>query len=130
MTDSQMFVAPPEWIPRPFQWSNFGEALTAQPFGLYLVNTVIIAVICVLGTVFTCSVAAFSFSRLRWKGRNVVFALLLTGVMLPYAVTIIPTFVMWQELGALNTFVPLTVPAWFAGRAAGCSTCSCCGSSS
>ncbi|MEV6157877.1 carbohydrate ABC transporter permease [Nonomuraea sp. NPDC052129] len=119
MNDSQMFVAPPEWIPRPFQWSNFSEALTAQPFGLYLVNTVIIAVICVLGTVFTCSVAAFSFSRLRWKGRNVVFALLLTGVMLPYAVTIIPTFVMWQELGALNTFVPLTVPAWFAGAGGG-----------
>ncbi|HUR04777.1 MAG TPA: carbohydrate ABC transporter permease [Nonomuraea sp.] len=119
MADSQMFVAPPEWIPRPFQWSNFSEALTAQPFGLYLLNTVIIAVICVLGTVFTCSVAAFSFSRLRWRGRNVVFALLLSGVMLPYAVTIIPTFVMWQELGALDTFVPLTVPAWFAGAGGG-----------
>ncbi|MBN6054239.1 carbohydrate ABC transporter permease, partial [Nonomuraea sp. RK-328] len=119
MTDTQMFVAPPEWIPAPFQWSNFGEALTAQPFGLYLLNTVIIAVVCVIGTVFTCSVAAFSFARLRWKGRNVVFALLLTGVMLPYAVTIIPTFVMWQELGAIDTFVPLTVPAWFAGAGGG-----------
>ncbi|MEV0146148.1 MULTISPECIES: carbohydrate ABC transporter permease [unclassified Nonomuraea] len=119
MTDAQMFVAPPEWIPRPFQWSNFGEALTAQPFGLYLLNTVIIAVVCVIGTVFTCSVAAFSFARLRWKGRNAVFALLLTGVMLPYAVTIIPTFVMWQELGAIDTFVPLTVPAWFAGAGGG-----------
>ncbi|WP_219461777.1 carbohydrate ABC transporter permease [Nonomuraea rhizosphaerae] len=119
MQDGQMFVAPPEWVPSPFQWSNFSEALTALPFGLYLVNTVIIAVVCVLGTVFTCSVAAFSFSRLRWRGRNVVFALLLSGVMLPYAVTIIPTFVMWQELGALDTFVPLTVPAWFAGAGGG-----------
>ncbi|WP_326641812.1 carbohydrate ABC transporter permease [Nonomuraea fuscirosea] len=119
MQDAQMFVAPPEWIPSPFQWDNFTEALTAQPFWLYFVNTVVIAVISVLGTVLTCSVAAFSFSRLRWRGRNVAFAVLLSGVMLPYAVTLIPTFVMWQELGALDTFVPLTVPSWFAGAGSG-----------
>ncbi|NUO97897.1 MAG: carbohydrate ABC transporter permease, partial [Nonomuraea sp.] len=119
MRDAQMFVAPPEWIPSPFQWSNFTEALTAQPFWLYFVNTVIIAVVSVLGTVLTCSVAAFSFSRLRWRGRDAVFAVLLSAVMLPYAVTLIPTFVMWQELGALDTFLPLTVPSWFAGAGGG-----------
>ncbi len=119
MQDAQMFIAPPHWVPDPFQWSNFTEALTAQPFGRYFLNTVIIAVISVLGTVLTCSVAAFSFSRLRWRGRNVVFAVLLSGVMLPYAVTLIPTFVMWQELGALNTIAPLTVPSWFAGAGGG-----------
>ncbi|MGN9845943.1 carbohydrate ABC transporter permease [Nonomuraea sp. H19] len=119
MQDSQMFVAPPQWIPSPFQWSNFSEALTTQPFGRYFVNTLVIAVISVLGTVLTCSVAAFSFSRLRWRGRDVVFALLLSGVMLPYAVTLIPTFVMWQELDALDTIAPLTVPSWFAGAGGG-----------
>ncbi|MFC5817831.1 carbohydrate ABC transporter permease [Nonomuraea harbinensis] len=119
MRDAQMFVAPPEWIPSPFQWSNFSEALTTQPFGRYFVNTLVIAVVSVLGTVLTCSVAAFSFSRLRWRGRDVVFALLLTGVMLPYAVTLIPTFVMWQRLGALDTIAPLTVPSWFAGAGGG-----------
>ncbi|TMR25340.1 carbohydrate ABC transporter permease [Nonomuraea turkmeniaca] len=119
MQDAQMFVSPPEWIPAPFQWSNFSEALTTQPFGRYFVNTLVIAVISVLGTVLTCAVAAFSFSRLRWRGRNVVFALLLSGVMLPYAVTLIPTFVMWQELGALDTIAPLTVPSWFAGAGGG-----------
>jgi multiple sugar transport system permease protein len=119
MQDAQMFLSPPEWIPAPFQWSNFTEALTTQPFGRYFVNTLVIAVISVLGTVLTCSVAAFSFSRLRWKGRDVIFALLLSGVMLPYAVTLIPTFVMWQELGALDTIAPLTVPNWFAGAGGG-----------
>ncbi|MEV4834506.1 carbohydrate ABC transporter permease [Nonomuraea sp. NPDC049486] len=119
MRDAQMFVAPPEWIPSPFQWPNFSEALTTQPFGRYFVNTLVIAVVSVLGTVLTCSVAAFSFSRLRWRGRDVVFALLLTGVMLPYAVTLIPTFVMWQQLGALDTIAPLTVPSWFAGAGGG-----------
>jgi multiple sugar transport system permease protein len=119
MQDDQMFIAPPRWIPDPFKWSNFTEALTAQPFGRYFLNTVVIAVISVLGTVLTCSIAAFSFSRLRWRGRNVVFAVLLSSVMLPYAVTLIPTFVMWQELGALNTIAPLTVPSWFAGAGGG-----------
>lgn len=119
MDTNQMFVAPPEWIPNPFMWSNFTGALTAQPFGHYLLNTMIIEVFVVVGTVLTCSVAAFSFSRLRWRGRNIVFAILLSSLMLPYAVTLIPTFLMWQTVGALNTFVPLTAPAWFAGAAGG-----------
>ncbi|MBM7800609.1 multiple sugar transport system permease protein [Microlunatus panaciterrae] len=119
MTDNQIFVAPPEWWPKPFAWNNFTESLTAQPFGLYLLNTMIIEFFVVSGTVLTCAISAFSFARLRWRGRNVVFALLLTSVMLPYAVTLIPTFVMWSEMEALNTFLPLTVPAWFAGAGGG-----------
>ncbi|MBM7785154.1 carbohydrate ABC transporter permease [Tenggerimyces flavus] len=119
MTDNQIFIAPPEWIPSPFAWTNFPEALTAQPFLAYFINTMVIEVVVVLGTVLTCSIAAFSFARLRWRGRNLVFGILLTSVMLPYAVTLIPTFVMWRELGALNTIAPLTVPAWFAGAGGG-----------
>jgi multiple sugar transport system permease protein len=115
MSDSQIFVSPPEWIPDPVAWSNFTEALTAQPFARYFLNTMIIEVFVVVGTVLTCSIAAFSFARLRWRGRNVVFGLLLTGVMLPYAVTLIPTFVMWGTLGMLDTFAPLIVPSWFGG---------------
>ncbi|GAB3408039.1 carbohydrate ABC transporter permease [Flindersiella endophytica] len=119
MSDNQIFVAPPEWLPNPIAWSNFSGALTAQPFLRYFTNTMIIEVFVVTGTVLTCSLAAFSFARLRWRGRNLVFGLLLTGVMLPYAVTLIPTFVMWGYLGFLDTFVPLTVPAWFAGAGGG-----------
>jgi multiple sugar transport system permease protein len=119
MTDDQIFIAPPEWLPDPFAWSNFSDALSAVPFLQYFLNTMTIEVFVVTGTVITCSLAAFSFARLRWRGRNVVFGLLLTGVMLPYAVTLIPTFVMWGYLGALDTFLPLTVPAWFAGAGGG-----------
>lgn len=119
MTDDQILIAPPEWWPRPFAWGNFSGALTAQPFGLYFLNTMIIEIVVITGTVLTCAVSAFSFSRLRWRGRNIVFAILLTSVMLPYAVTLIPTFIMWSELQALNTFIPLMVPAWFAGAGGG-----------
>ncbi|WP_163543165.1 carbohydrate ABC transporter permease [Occultella kanbiaonis] len=119
MTDAQIFSSPPAWIPDPFAWENFPQALTAQPFARYFLNTMIIELFVVTGTVITCSLSAFSFARLRWRGRNVVFGLLLSGVMLPYAVTLIPTFVMWSELGALDTFIPLTVPAFFAGAGGG-----------
>jgi multiple sugar transport system permease protein len=119
MDDDQIFVSPPEWIPRPFAWANFSGALGSQPFARYFLNTMIIEVLVVTGTVLTCALAAFAFSRLRWRGRNLIFGLLLTGVMLPYAVTLIPTFVMWGSVGALDTFIPLTVPAWFAGAGGG-----------
>jgi len=117
MDNAQIFVFPPEWIPRPFQWSNYPEALTSVPFGRYFLNTAFIEV-CVLGGVLLISViTAFSFARLRWPGRQVVFFTMLGTMMLPSAVTIIPLFVLWRELGVLNTFVPLTVPAWFGGGA-------------
>lgn len=119
MTDTQIFVNPPEWIPDPVAWSNFSEALTAQPFWQYFINTMIIEFFVVTGVTITCAMAGFAFARLRWTGRNFWFALLLTGVMLPYAVTLIPTFIGWSAIGALDTFYPLTVPAWFAGGAGG-----------
>lgn len=119
MGPDQIFIAPPEWIPDPFVWSNFPEALSAQPFLGFFLNTMIIEVLVVIGTLLSSSVVAFSFARLRWPGRNAVFAILLSTLMLPYAVTLVPTFLMWDYVGALNTFIPLTVPAWFAGIATG-----------
>ncbi|MGH2560589.1 MAG: carbohydrate ABC transporter permease [Thermomicrobiales bacterium] len=117
MLPAQIFVMPPEWIPRPFAYANFEEALTAVPFDRYLLNTMTIEFFAVSGTVITSSIAAYSFARLRWPGRDLVFGILLTGLMLPYAVTLIPTFIFWQKLGAIDTYLPLTVPAWFGGGA-------------
>jgi multiple sugar transport system permease protein len=113
----QIFVIPIEWIPNPFRWKNYTEALNIAPFATYIKNTAIIVFFVITGTVITSSLAAYSFSRLRWRGRNIMFYLLLSTMMLPYAVTIIPTFIMWKELGAINSFLPLTVPAWFGGGA-------------
>lgn len=118
MNTNQIFTAPPAWIPKPFAWSNFSGAVNAVPFTRFFLNTLVIEVFVITGTLFSCSVAAFSFARLRWPGRNLVFGLLLTGVMLPYAVTLIPTFMVWKALGAVNTYFPLTVPAFVASGAA------------
>lgn len=115
MEQRQMLIFPPEWIPKPLAWQNYTQGLTALPFGRYLANTLIIEVFVVIGATLTSVLAAYSFARLRWRHRDVVFGVLLTGMMLPYAVTLIPTFIGWRELHALGTFLPLTVPAWFGG---------------
>ncbi len=113
MEMGQIFIMPPEWIPRPFAWNNYPDALTTVPFGLYFGNTLKIVVGVIIGTILSSSLAAFSFARLRWRGRDRIFGLLLTTMMLPYAVTLIPTFILWRNLQLVNTFAPLVLPAWF-----------------
>lgn len=117
MGPHQIFTSPPEWIPRPFVWENYTESLTVIPFRQYLINTLTIEVFVVSGVVITSTIAGYSFARLRWPGRDIAFGVLLSGMMLPYAVTLIPTFIFWQKLDAINTYYPLTVPAWFGGGA-------------
>jgi multiple sugar transport system permease protein len=118
MSDGQIFKVPPEWIPSPVVWTNFADAFAAQPFLRYIGNTMSIILLVVPGTLISCSAAAFAFSRLHWPGRNVIFGLLMTGLMLPYAVTLIPTFIGWQIVGAVDTYWPLVVPPWFAAGGA------------
>ncbi|MEK8212656.1 carbohydrate ABC transporter permease [Paenibacillus sp. FSL L8-0463] len=112
---SQIFTMPPEWIPRPFHWDNFHKALTVLPFDTFFTNTIIIVASVLVGTVLTSSIAAFGFSRIVWKGRDTVFAILMSSMMLPAAVTIIPSFLGWKMFGFYDTYYPLIVPAYFGG---------------
>ena len=111
----QIFIFPPEWIPTPWVFTNYPEALTTVPFIQYFLNTITILIPSVLGTLVTASMAAFAFARLKWPGENFVFAVLMTTLMLPYAVTLIPTFLIWAKLGLINTYWPLILPKWFGG---------------
>lgn len=117
MDISQIFVLPPEWIPKPFTLNNYVEAATMAPFGLYALNTIIILVFGTFGTILTATMAAFGFSRLKWKGRDFVFSIILSGMMLPGVVTLIPQFIGWKTLGFYNTFIPLIVPSFLGGGA-------------
>ncbi|MCA9838901.1 MAG: carbohydrate ABC transporter permease [Trueperaceae bacterium] len=112
---SQIFIFPPEWIPNPWHFDNYPKALTTIPFLRYFVNTLIILVPSVIGTVATSALAAYGFARLRWPGRDIIFNILMTTLMLPYAVTLIPTFLVWAKLGLINTYWPLVLPSWFGG---------------
>ncbi|NLE43810.1 MAG: carbohydrate ABC transporter permease [Chloroflexi bacterium] len=115
--DTQMSAWPPVWIPRPPQWGNFTLVFTDANFGLYLKNTLIIAVLSTIGSVVTSSMTAFGFSRLRFPGRDILFSVLLATMMLPYVVTLVPTFILFRRLGWLNSYRPLIVPSFFGGGA-------------
>jgi multiple sugar transport system permease protein len=110
-----IFILPPRWIPDPIRWQNYPEALTSQPFARYFLNTMIITLLATLGTVLTASMAAYGFARLRFPLRSFWFGLMISTLMLPSIVTLVPTFILFRSLKWIDTFYPLIVPFWFGG---------------
>lgn len=117
MEIKQIFVLPPIWIPDPFTLASFEEVLQKTPIVQYFLNTITIVLANILGVTLTASMAAYAFSRLRWRGRGVLFGVLLSSMMLPSAVTLIPTYIGWSKLRLTDTFAPLIVPAYLGGGA-------------
>jgi multiple sugar transport system permease protein len=111
--DRQIFRTPPIWIPNPIVWENYERAVTEFPFSLYLRNTVFITGLAMAGNLISATLVAYSFAALRWPGRQACFIVLLSTMMLPSQVTMIPTFILFQKIHWVNTFLPLVVPAWF-----------------
>jgi ABC-type glycerol-3-phosphate transport system permease component len=114
-SEAQIFRWPPQWFPDPIQWSNFQEALgnPLLPFGRFVVNTLIIEAGVVSGRLISCTLIAYGFARVRAPGKNVLFTILLATLMLPRAAIIIPEYILFNQFGWINTFLPLIVPAWF-----------------
>jgi ABC-type glycerol-3-phosphate transport system permease component len=114
---TEIFLFPPTWAPAVPQWDNYAEVWRRVPFGRFMINSLQITILSVLGTVLTSSLVAYSFARFRYPGRDVFFMLTLSTMMLPYEVTLIPQYLMFNRLGWLDTFLPLIVPFWFGGNA-------------
>lgn len=110
-----LFLYPPQWIPSPIAWRNYPEALTSLPFGRYTANTLVITGFTMVGVLLTSSLAAYGFARMRFPGRDLIFMVLLSALMLPYAVVMIPNYIMFKYLGWIDTYLPLIVPQWFGG---------------
>lgn len=113
----EIFEQPVRWIPKTFRWSNYYEAITSVPFFTFLGNTLKITILGIIGNVFMSALTAFAFARLRARGANLLFGILLATMMLPSQVTMIPTFVMFSDIGWANTHLPLIVPVFFGGSA-------------
>jgi len=94
---------------------NFGHVLTddSTNFPLYLRNTLWIALLGVTGTTISSAIVAYGFSRVRWRGRGPAFIVMLSTMMIPFPVVMVPLFTMFREIGWIGTFAPLWVPAWF-----------------
>jgi ABC-type glycerol-3-phosphate transport system permease component len=115
--NEQIFIIPPQWIPKSLQWNNYLEVFKRIPFLVFFRNSVFITIMAIVGTLVSSSLVAYAFAFLRWPGRNTVFVFVLATMMLPMQVTMIPLFVLFKDLGWLNTFKPLIVPAFFGGGA-------------
>ncbi len=115
--ENQVFTIPIRWIPKSFHWDNYLRVFDRMPFLIYLKNSVFISTVSIIGVVLSSSIVAYAFSNLSWPGRDALFIFVLATMMLPMQVTMIPLFVMFKNLGWLNTFKPLTVPAFFGGGA-------------
>lgn len=109
----QILQVPPRWIPNPLTWINYYYGVTEIEFFRYLSNTLIICAVVVVGRIFSCSVVAYALSHITWPGRRILFGLVLATLLLPTQVTVIPLFIIFSRLGWVNTFLPLTVPAFF-----------------
>ncbi|HOP56484.1 MAG TPA: carbohydrate ABC transporter permease, partial [bacterium] len=112
-----IWVFPPKWIPNPPRWDNYYNALTYLPFGRYILNTLFITFMVLVGVLLTSSIAGYAFARLRFPGKDFIFYVLLSTMMLPYIVTLIPIYIMFKNLGWLDTYKPLIIPAYFGGGA-------------
>ena len=111
----EIYVFPPKWIPDPIRWVNYREVFEFVSVVRYTVNTTMITFFSTLGVVLSSSLAAYSFARLRFKGRNLMFGLILSTVMLPYVVTMIPVYILFTRLGWVGSYLPLIAPDWFGG---------------
>ncbi len=109
----QISQFPPLWIPRTPIWKNYPSALTFLPFHLFFRNTLIIAVLYITGNLISATFIAYGFARMRFPGREVLFIILVSTMMIPMIVRLIPLFLIFKRLGWINTFYPLIVPEFF-----------------
>lgn len=112
-TPSELFEVPVRWVPRTIQFDNYARMFKAFPFFQYLGNTMTIVVFNVVGSLISSSLVAYGFGRLHWPFRDQVFVVVLITMILPFQVTMIPLFLLFQRFGWIGTFLPLTVTSFF-----------------
>jgi ABC-type glycerol-3-phosphate transport system permease component len=110
---NEVFTYPPSFLPTSFQWQNYIQGWNILPFNTFLANSLVVTIANVVGNLISCSLVAFGFARLRARGKNFLFLLLLATIMIPREVTIVPRFLLFKEAGLVNTLWALILPAWF-----------------
>lgn len=113
-SNADIFAWPPEWIPKPPHWENIAKAWNAMPFNKFLQNSLFIVVLGVTAEVISETIVAYGFARYDFPGKEFIFILLLSTMMLPAHVTLIPTYIIWNKVGLIGEFDPLVLRAWTA----------------
>ena len=117
MSLDDIFKIPIVYFPKKVELQHYAAAFEVFPLLKYLLNSLFITSLATMGAMLSSSLCAFGFSRINWRGRDTVFTVVLSGMLLPSAVTLIPTFLMWRSAGVSDSYLPLLVPAWFGGGA-------------
>lgn len=112
-TPSQLAQYPPTWWPSPWTLRAFEEGFVAVNFLKYISNTAFIAIMTTMGNLLSCTLVAFGFAKFKAPGKNILFMILLSTMMVPITVTLLPTYAIYSQLGFLNTYIPLIAPAFF-----------------
>lgn len=112
---AQVFTEPLIWMPDPVMWENYTRALTSPGFNypVLLWNTLFYAMLSTIGTVISCTIVAYAFGRMEFRGRDLLFNITLATMMLPGIAMLIPTYVLFRTLGWVGSYAPLIVPLWF-----------------
>ncbi|WP_312369008.1 carbohydrate ABC transporter permease [Lachnoclostridium sp.] len=112
-TEAEAIAYPPKLFPSKFLFENYANAWKSQPFGTYLKNSIFVTVLTTAGQILSCSMVAYGFAKFDFKGKNVLFMILLSTMMIPWDVTMIPQYMEFNMFGWINTLKPLIIPAWF-----------------
>lgn len=112
-TEAEAVSYPPAWFPNKWLWENFVNAWNSQPFATFLKNSILVTVGCTLGQLVSCTLVAYGFARFDFKGKNILFIILLSTMMIPWDVTMIPQYMEFKALGWINSLKCLIIPAWF-----------------
>lgn len=106
----QVFLVPPQWIPKPFVWANIPQALDFMQAGLVFRNSFTIAILVIAGQLASSTLVGFGFARIPVKGKNILFLFVLSGIVLPYQAVLIPQFILFSKLHWINSYKPLIIP--------------------
>ncbi len=111
-TNPQALAIPVVWWPRPFIWDNYPQVLSAVPFYRFFLNTLLYAAVTIVGVCLSSSLVAYGFSRIRWKGRDLLFQVMVATLLIPFFATLIPLFVLYKKLHMVGWYLPLIVPTF------------------
>jgi len=112
-SDEEIFSLSVNWFPSEFLWSNYAEAVKAIPFLRYTLNTLMLSGLSILGQLLSSPLVAYGLSRIHFKGRNVLFFIMMGTMILPYQVTMVPVYIMFNKLEMVDSYIPLILPNFF-----------------
>ena len=115
MSNAEIFIFPPHFFPSRIRWDNYPKAFASFPVLTYLGNTMTIIIPCVSGVVVTSAMAGYALARIKWRGRDIWFALTIAAMILPGHVLLIPQYLTFSKLDLVNTFWSFIIPAWLGG---------------